>query len=145
MPDDPWLDAGPSLRIPRAELVYRATPAGGPGGQHVNKVSTRIELWWNVAASGALTDAQRAVLAERLAGRIDRDGWLRIVAADSRSQLRNRESASRRLATAVAAALKPRKQRKPTRVPAAVRRARLESKRRRSQTKGLRKRVRGDE
>lgn len=145
MPDDPWLDAGPSLRIPRAELLYHATPAGGPGGQHVNKVSTRIELWWNVAASGALTDAQRAVLVERLAGRIDRDGWLRIVAADSRSQLRNRESASRRLATAVAAALKPRKKRKPTRVPEAVRRARLESKRRRSQTKGLRKRVRGDE
>lgn len=145
MPDDPWLDAGPSLRIPRAELVYRATPAGGPGGQHVNKVSTRIELWWNVAASGALTEEQRAVLAERLAGRIDRDGWIRVVAADSRSQLRNRESAGRRLATVVAAALKPRKKRKPTRVPETVRRARLESKRRRSQTKGLRKRVRGDE
>jgi ribosome-associated protein len=145
MPDEPWIDAGPDVRIPRAELVYRATPAGGPGGQHVNRVATRIELWWNVAATVALSAPQRAVVRDRLTGRIDGDGWLRIVAADSRSQARNREAATGRLGALVAAALKPRKKRKATRVSPAQKRARLEAKRRRSEAKRLRGRVRPDD
>jgi ribosome-associated protein len=145
MPDEPWIDAGPDVRIPRAELVYRATPAGGPGGQHVNRVATRIELWWNVAATVALSAPQRAVVRDRLTGRIDGDGWLRIVAADSRSQARNREAATGRLGALVAAALKPRKKRKATRVSPAQKRARLEAKRRRSEAKRLRGRVRSDD
>jgi ribosome-associated protein len=145
MPDEPWIDAGPAVRIPRAELLYRATPSGGPGGQHVNRVATRIELWWNVATTVALDEPQRATVRDRLAGRIDRDGWLRIVAADSRSQTRNREAATERLTALVAAALKPRKKRKPTRVSRAQKRARLEAKRRRSDAKRLRGRVRPDE
>jgi ribosome-associated protein len=145
MPDEPWIDAGPAVRIPRAELLYRATPSGGPGGQHVNRVATRIELWWNVETSVALDEPQRATVRDRLAGRIDGDGWLRIVAADSRSQVRNREAATERLTALVAAALKPRKKRKPTRVSPAQKRARLEAKRRRSDAKRLRGRVRPDE
>jgi ribosome-associated protein len=145
MPDEPWIDAGPAVRIPRAELLYRATPSGGPGGQHVNRVATRIELWWNVATTVALDEPQRASVRDRLAGRIDRDGWLRIVAADSRSQTRNREAATERLSALVAAALKPRKKRKATRVSPAQKRARLEAKRRRSDAKRLRGRVRPDE
>ena len=145
MPDEPWIDAGPAIRIPRAELVYRATPAGGPGGQHVNRVATRIELWWNVAATVALSEPQRAVLRDRLAGRIDGEGWLRVVAADSRSQTRNREAATERLGALVAAALKPRKKRKATRVSPSQKRARLEAKRRRSEAKRLRGRVRPDD
>jgi ribosome-associated protein len=145
MPDEPWIDAGPAVRIPRAELLYRATPSGGPGGQHVNRVATRIELWWNVATTVALDEPQRATVRDRLAGRIDRDGWLRIVAADSRSQTRNREAATERLSALVAAALKPRKKRKATRVSPAQKRARLEAKRRRSDAKRLRGRVRPDE
>ena len=92
MPDDAWLTVGNSLRIPRSELSFRATRAGGPGGQHVNTSSTRIELWWHLPSSGALTEGQRALLAERLAHRLDSEGWLRLVEAGSRSQLRNRES-----------------------------------------------------
>jgi ribosome-associated protein len=145
MPDEPWIDAGPAVRIPRAELVFRATPAGGPGGQHVNRVATRIELWWNVATTAALSEAQRTMVRDRLAGRIDGDGWLRIVAADSRSQTRNREAATERFGALVAAALKPRKKRKPTRVSPAQKRARLEAKRRRSEAKRLRGRVRPDD
>ena len=145
MPDEPWIDAGPAVRNPRAELLYRATPSGGPGGQHVNRVATRIELWWNVATTVALDEPQRASVRDRLAGRIDRDGWLRIVAADSRSQTRNREAATERLSALVAAALKPRKKRKATRVSPAQKRARLEAKRRRSDAKRLRGRVRPDE
>ena len=145
MPDEPWIDAGPAVRIPRAELVYRATPSGGPGGQHVNRVATRIELWWNMATTVALSEAQRTLVRERLAGRIDGDGWLRIVAADSRSQTRNREAATERFGALVAAALKPRKKRKPTRVSPAQKRARLETKRRRGEAKRLRGRVRPDD
>jgi ribosome-associated protein len=145
MPDEPWIDAGPAVRIPRAELVFRATPAGGPGGQHVNRVATRIELWWNVATTAALSEPQRSMVQDRLAGRIDGDGWLRIVAADSRSQTRNRETATARFGALVAAALKPRKKRRPTRVSPAQKRARLEAKRRRSEAKRLRGRVRHDD
>ncbi|MGH7562274.1 MAG: alternative ribosome rescue aminoacyl-tRNA hydrolase ArfB [Gemmatimonadales bacterium] len=145
VPDDALLHAGPTLRIPRAELVFRATPAGGPGGQHVNRVATRVELRWNAAASAAPSDAQRAAILDRLAGRIDGDGWLRVVAADTRSQLRNREAAEKRLATMVAAALRPRKARRRTGVPATEKRRRLEAKRRRGATKRMRDRIRDEE
>ena len=60
MSDDEPLDIAPDLRLPLAELEYRASRSGGPGGQHVNTSSTRIELWWNVAASPTLTEPQRA-------------------------------------------------------------------------------------
>src|SRR5438552_1347954 len=96
MPDDARLSVGNSLRIPRSELSFRATRAGGPGGQHVNTSSTRIELWWHLPSSGALTEGQRALLAERMAHRLDSEGWLRLVEAGSRSQLRNRQSVTAR-------------------------------------------------
>ena len=118
-----------------SELDYRATRSGGPGGQHVNTSSTRIELWWDIGASPALTDEQRTRLLARLATRLDGEGRLRIVASESRSQLRNREAATERLREVVAAALavpKPRKRTKPSR---AAKAARLEAKRRRSATK----------
>src|ERR1043165_6360611 len=60
MADDAWLAAGSTLRIPRSELSFRATRAGGPGGQHVNTSSTRIELWWNLSERAALTEPPRA-------------------------------------------------------------------------------------
>src|ERR1044072_9274432 len=74
MADDAWLAAGSTLRIPRSELSFRATRAGGPGGQHVNTSSTRIELWWNLSESAALTEAQRELLRERLAHGLDSEG-----------------------------------------------------------------------
>ncbi|MBA3318226.1 MAG: aminoacyl-tRNA hydrolase [Gemmatimonadales bacterium] len=134
MPDG-YLDITPNLRVPVSELDYRATRSGGPGGQHVNTSSTRIEVWWDVGASPTLTEVQRARLLERLATRLDGDGRLRVVASQSRSQLRNREAATARLREIVAAALavaKPRKRTRPTR---AAKAARLEAKRRRSATK----------
>ncbi len=134
MPDG-YLEITPALQLPVAELDYRATRSGGPGGQHVNTSSTRIEVWWDIAGSQTLTDSQRARLLARLASRLDGEGRLRIVASESRSQLRNREAATERLREIVAAALvvpKPRKRTKPTR---AAKAARLEAKRRRSATK----------
>jgi ribosome-associated protein len=121
--------------VPEHELQIRATRAGGPGGQHVNKVSTRVEVVWDVAASPSLGRERRALLLERLARRLDGRHRLRVVAADSRSQSRNREVAVARLRALVAEALRPRKRRVPTAPTAASRERRLAEKRRRSERK----------
>jgi len=132
------LVAGP-LVIPASELVVRASRAGGPGGQHVNTSSTRVEVRWNVRSSRAPDEAQRTRLLERLATRIDGDGWLRVVAAPTRSQFQNREAATKRLLDLVARALRVPKRRKPTRVPRAERERRLSEKRHRSAIKRRRR------
>jgi ribosome-associated protein len=142
---DGFIEITPALLLPLSELDYRATRSGGPGGQHVNTSSTRIEVWWDIGASPSLTDEQRARLLQRLASRLDGEGRLRIVASQSRSQLRNREAATERLREIVAAALavaKPRKRTKPSR---AAKAARLEAKRRRSATKRERRPPRHDD
>jgi ribosome-associated protein len=140
MPDATDLPISPMLRLPLSELEFRASRSGGPGGQHVNTSSTRVEVWWDVAASPTLTDEQRSRLLGRLESRLDSAGRLRLVSSSSRSQLRNREEVTERLRDVVARALevpKPRKRTKPSR---AARAARLESKRRRSAVKRERRR-----
>jgi ribosome-associated protein len=142
---DGYLEITPALLLPLAELEFRATRSGGPGGQHVNTSSTRVEVWWDLRASPTLSDDQRARLLERLSSRLDGEGRLRVVASDSRSQHRNRETATERLRELVAAALavrKPRKRTKPTRASKAARR---EAKRRRSALKRDRRPPRVDE
>ncbi len=144
MPDG-YIEITPALLLPLSELDYRATRSGGPGGQHVNTSSTRIEVWWDIGASPSLTEEHRARLLQRLASRLDGEGRLRVVASDSRSQLRNREAATERLREIVAAGLavaKPRKRTKPSR---AAKAARLEAKRRRSVTKRERRPPRHDD
>jgi ribosome-associated protein len=126
--------------IPRGELTYRATRAGGPGGQHVNTSSTRIELLWNVESSAALTDAQRALVRDKLAARLDGEGNVRVVASDSRSQLQNRERADGRLAALVRDALVVRKPRRATKPSRAAKEARLREKKKRSGRKQERRR-----
>ena len=145
MPDPAWLSAGHRLQIPRGEVSYRATRAGGPGGQHVNTSSTRVELWWNLRESAAPTEEQRGLLEQRLVHRLDQEGWLRLVEAGSRSQLRNKEAVTERFLALVAQALKPPKVRRPTRIPKAQKARRLETKRQRAQVKRLRGKVKGDE
>jgi ribosome-associated protein len=123
------------VRIPRTELVVRATKSGGPGGQHVNTSSTRIELTWVPGSSVALDDAQRARVATALAARLDSQGRLRIVSSEHRSQLQNREAAEARLAALVRGALVVPRPRRPTKPTAASKRARLEDKSRRASVK----------
>src|SRR5687767_11604073 len=135
MPDDNILEVTPELRIPLSELDYQASRSGGPGGQHVNTSSTRIEVWWDVAGSPSLSPEQRAQLLERLRARLDSTGRLRLVSSGTRSQLRNREDATERLRSVVAAALAIRKKRKSTKPTRAAKAARLEAKRRRAATK----------
>ena len=136
--DDGRLEPAPGVSIPRAELTYRATRAGGPGGQHVNTSSTRVELTWDVAGSPSLDEEQRARILTRLARRIDASGVLRMTDASTRSQHRNRERVTDRFVEVVAGAFVERKKRKPTQVPRAAKQARLEAKKKRSQTKKLR-------
>lgn len=125
----------PALVIPLAELEVRATRAAGPGGQHVNTSSTRIEVVWDVAASPSVSEEQRTRLRARLATRLDTSGRLRIVAGARRSQLQNREAALARLAELVAAALVVPKRRRPTKPTRASKERRLTEKRRRGERK----------
>jgi ribosome-associated protein len=145
MPDMPFLEVAPELRVPLAELEYRASRSGGPGGQHVNTSSTRIEVTWDLASSPTPTAEQRERLLRRLATRLDGTGRLRLVSSGSRSQLRNREDVTERLRELLAAALAVPKARKRTRPPRAAKAARLERKRRRSATKRDRRPPRPDE
>ena len=83
--------------VPEDELRFSASRAGGAGGQHVNKASTRVEVRWNVAESRSLSEPQRELLLRKLGSRLDSNGILRVVASERRSQLRNREAAVGRL------------------------------------------------
>lgn len=132
---DDGLRVNNTIVIPRAELVVRATRSGGPGGQHVNTSSTRIELLWNPTTSGALTDAQRARLTAKLAARLDAEGFVRVVSSESRSQRQNREAAETRLAELVRKALVAPKKRIPTKPSRAAKERRLEAKRKRGEKK----------
>jgi ribosome-associated protein len=133
------------FQIPDAEISFRATRSGGPGGQHVNQTSTRVEVRWQVTTSPSLTEAQRESLLEKLSSRIDSRGFIRVVAEERRSQLRNREAAVARLNELVRAALIRPKPRKKTKPSAAARRKRLEAKRKRSIQKQQRRPVERDE
>jgi ribosome-associated protein len=134
-----------NVRIPRTELDVRATRSGGPGGQHVNTSSTKIELRWQPAASVALTEVQRERLLSNIATKLDGDGWLRITASEHRSQLQNREAAEARLVAMVKGALVVPKVRRATKPTYTSKVKRLESKSQRSDVKSNRKRVSRDE
>jgi len=127
------------VTIPREELEVRATRSGGPGGQHVNRSATRVEIQWRPATSRSLGDADRARVLERLASRLDSDGFVRVVASDSRSQRQNREAAEDRLAALIRAALVIPKRRVPTRTPRVAKERRLTEKKRRSEQKRSRR------
>ena len=137
--DERALRVNARLAIPRAELGVRATRASGAGGQHVNKTSTRVEITWNVTASQALSDEDRARLITRLASRLSDDGELRVVASDTRSQLQNRDLAETRLADMVRRALVIPRVRRKTRPSRAAKQARLDDKRKLSEKKRVRR------
>ena len=124
-----------SVVLPLSDVRFRTSRSSGPGGQHAQKSETRVEAVFDVESSEALTDAQkRRVLAK--AGPV-----LRAIAQDERSQSRNRELALERVVEQLRAALRMERKRVATRPTAAARERRLEQKRRRSETKRLRKRL----
>ncbi len=133
-----------TVSIPQSELNVRATRSGGPGGQHVNTSSTRIEITWDVTRTRALTDDERARVVTRLGARVSADGTVRVVASDSRSQRQNRQHAETRLSDLIRRALAVPRPRKRTRVPRGAVEARLEGKRRHGERK-RRRRWKGEE
>jgi ribosome-associated protein len=136
------VDVGPRLTIPAGELAFAFARAGGPGGQNVNKVSSKVELRWNVVASAALRDDDRAWLLERLKNRLTTDGTLIVTSTATRDQIKNRGDAVAKLALIVRAALERPKQRRETRPSRASKRRRVDDKRHHSEIKRNR---RGDE
>ncbi len=130
------------VSIPLPELGFRFSRSSGPGGQHVQKSSTRVELLFDVANSPSLSDAQRSRVLKRLAGYIDTTGVLHLTSQSERSQLRNREAVISRFRSMMREALKRRKRRRPTRPTAQSRERRLRKKKERSQTKKGRGKVR---
>lgn len=126
------------LTIPGSEIDFTFSPSGGPGGQHANRSSTRVELAWNVAASEVLGPRQRARIVERLGRRIDANGVLRLTSDAHRSQLRNRKEVLDRLGRLVAETLRPTKSRVPTAPTKSAKESRLRAKRKRSEVKRLR-------
>lgn len=124
--------------IPESELELETSTSSGPGGQNVNRVETRVTLRFDVDASPSLTDEQKARIKEKLASRVTKQGVLRVVAQEHRSQSHNRKLALERFATLLERALEPEAERKSTKVPRSAKRRRLEEKRRRSEIKRLR-------
>ena len=125
--------------IPRTELTFRASRAGGPGGQHVNTSSTRIELLWNVRTTQALDEAARARIESKLASRIDGEGFIRVVSSARRSQSQNKEAAEERLVELLSAALVVQKRRKATKPSRGQKEARLNEKKKRGEKKQQRR------
>jgi ribosome-associated protein len=132
------------LSIPLAELSFETSRAGGPGGQNVNKVESRVTIVFPVAGSPSLDEAQRARLVERLGSRISKAGLLRVSSQRHRTQAANREAALRRFAELLRDALAEDPERRPTRPSRAARRRRLDDKRGRGRIKQLRGPVRDE-
>ena len=123
------------LTIAAQELEITASRSSGPGGQHVNKTDTRIQVRWNVTASAALSDVQRARLLRNLASRLTDAGDLLLACDSNRSQRRNREEALQRLAALVREALIPPTPRKKPRPSRAAVEKRLQEKQQRGDVK----------
>ena len=129
-----WLRVTGTCAIPLDELEWRFSGSGGPGGQHANTSNTRVEVRFDVARSPSLGPRERTLLLERLGPVV------RVVAADTRSQARNRELALERLRDRLASALRTPRARRPTRPSATARRRRVDAKRRRGELKRQRRR-----
>jgi ribosome-associated protein len=133
-----------SVVVPERELKWRFSRSSGPGGQSVNTADSRVELSLDLAKTTAFGPIQRARALERLSNRLV-DGVLTVTASEHRSQLRNREAALERLASILAAAVAPPPpRRRPTRASRGAVERRLADKRRRAQTKRLRRADDGD-
>lgn len=128
-----------SLSIPMSEIELRHSTSGGPGGQHANKTSTRVDLSWNVDTSTAVGPRQRERIRDRLRTRIDTSGKLQLSSAAHRSQLRNREEVLDRLAGLLEDALRIEKKRRPTQPTRGAKEQRLQQKKRRGAIKRSRR------
>lgn len=127
-----------NITIPEQELEITASRSGGAGGQHVNKTDTKITIRWNINNSSALTEEQKQRIVEKLQSRITEDGDIIVHNSESRSQAQNKKNALNNLAAVIRGALHVAKKRIATKIPKALKEARLKNKAHRSTTKKMR-------
>lgn len=116
-------------------ITYKTSRSGGKGGQNVNKVSSKVELLFDVAGSELFTDDEKSLLASKLHNRLNKEGFVQVICDEERSQYLNKEKAIERLITLLGRALQVQKVRKPTKISKAIKAARLESKKKQSAKK----------
>lgn len=121
-----------------SEISFKTSRSGGAGGQHVNKVSTKVELIFNVSASKLLNEEQIVLISEKLKNRLDTEGGLHVIVQTERSQLRNKKIALEKFHELIAQCFVVQKKRKPSKVPRAVKEKRLLNKKMKAEIKRLR-------
>jgi ribosome-associated protein len=138
MPAEQFLTVNPAIRIPLSELRVQLSRSSGPGGQNVNKVNTRVQMWWDVGVSTVLPDDVRQRFLAQNATRITKEGSLQLECQEHRTQLANRKACLDELSELVRRALVRPKKRHATRPTRGSKERRLEAKRQRSQQKSSR-------
>ncbi|MBC8523521.1 aminoacyl-tRNA hydrolase [PVC group bacterium] len=133
-----------TISMPLRELRFVATTGSGPGGQHINRVATKVVLLWDLDASSSFNLAQKLRIRQKLSTRINKEGTMRVTSSKYRSQKANKEATIERFATLLCDALKTNKKRKRTKVSRSQKQKRLEQKKKRGDTKRMRARVQPD-
>ena len=139
MSDEKVLRISDSLSIPAHELQFRFARSSGPGGQHVNRTASQVELLWDVKNSPSLSKTQRYRIQQALANRIDKEGILHLTSGERRSQLQNRQAVTERFVKLLQEAIKPPQKRIPTRPSQAAKEKRLHDKHHHAQKKQRRR------
>jgi len=134
-----FIDIKRDLQIPTSELQFKFSRSGGKGGQHVNKVETKVELLFDVRSSPTLSEDQRYSIIKNLENQIDSKGILHVVSQSSRSQWKNREAAIKKFIELLQKALQQKKKRKKTKLPILAKTKRLEAKKHRGEIKKMRR------